>query len=87
VILKNNDLIQVVFTPEELAENNSHLDALLTSANTNAPGLTPEQRSTFGSINETNKLLVNKSKLIMRENPKYIPNFVDIEEFDRKYAS
>jgi len=87
VILKNNDLIQVVFTPEELAENNSHLDALLTSANTNAPGLTPEQRSTFGSINETNKLLVNKSKLIVRENPKYIPNFVDIEEFDRDFIA
>jgi len=59
VILKNNDKIQVVFTPEELTENSSHLDALLTSANTNAPGLTPEQRSTFGSINETNKLLDN----------------------------
>ncbi|MGQ1911584.1 hypothetical protein ACT3CE_17605 [Marinifilum sp. RC60d5] len=85
--MKNNDLIQVVFTEEELSENNTHLDALLSTANKNAPGLTPEQRSTFGSINETNKLLVNKARVIMQENPKYIPNFVNLEEFERDFLA
>ena len=85
--MKNNDLIQVVFTEEELTEYSTHLDALLTAANKNAPGLTPEQRSTFGSINETNKLLVNKARVIMQENSKYVPNFVNLEEFERDFAA
>ena len=70
-----------------MTENNAHLDALLTSANSNAPGLTSEQRSTYGSINETNKLLVNKARSIMHENPKYIPNFVSIDEFERDFRA
>ncbi|PKQ62713.1 hypothetical protein BZG02_10900 [Labilibaculum filiforme] len=85
--MKNNDLIQVTFNPEELTENNAHLDALLASANKNAPGLTPEQRSTYGSINETNKLLVNKARAIMHENPKYVPNFVGLDEFERDFRA
>jgi hypothetical protein len=83
--MKNNDLIQVVFTEEELTETNTHLDGMLTMANKNAPGLTPEQRSTFGAINETNKLLVNKAKVIMKENPKYIPAFVNMDEFENDF--
>ncbi|MFA9370905.1 MAG: hypothetical protein ACERIH_04275 [Labilibaculum antarcticum] len=85
--MKNNDLIQVTFSAEELTENNAHLDALLASANENAPGLTPEQRSTLGSINETNKLLVNKTRAIMTENPKYMPNFVNLDEFERDFRA
>ncbi len=85
--MKNNDLIQVTFSAEELTENNAHLDALLVSANKNAPGLTPEQRSTYGSVNETNKLLVNKARAIMTENPKYIPNFVNLDEFERDFRA
>jgi len=85
--MKNNDLIQVVFEPEELTKNNAHLDAMLSLANKNAPGLTAEQRSEFGSINETNKLLVNKAKLIMQENPKYLPAFVDMDEFERDFVA
>ncbi|WP_321310124.1 hypothetical protein [Marinifilum fragile] len=85
--MKNNDLIQVVFTEEELTATNTHLDALLTLANKNAPGLTPEQRSEYGAINETNKLLVNKAKIIMLENPKYTPGFVSPEEFEKDFAA
>ncbi len=85
--MKNNDLIQVTFSEEKLTENNAHLDALLDSANENAPGLTAEQRSTYGSINETNKLLVNKARAIMHENPKYIPNFVSVDEFERDFRA
>ncbi|RUT73332.1 hypothetical protein [Ancylomarina longa] len=85
--MKNNDLIQVVFEPEELSENNAHLDAMLSLANKYAPGLTAEQRSEFGSINETNKLLVNKGKLIMQENPKYLPAFIDMDEFERDFVA
>ena len=76
-----------MFTEEELTETNTNLDALLTLANKNAPGLTPEQRSAYGSINETNKLLVNKAKIIMQENPKYIPTFVNTEEFEKDFVA
>ncbi|MDQ2180754.1 hypothetical protein [Marinifilum sp. D714] len=61
------------------------MDTLLTLANKNAPGLTPEQRSAYGAINETNKLLVNKAKVIMEENPKYIPAFVNMDEFGNDF--
>jgi hypothetical protein len=85
--MKNNDLIQLVFTEEQITENNTHLEALLAMANANAPGLTPEQRSAYGSINETNKLLVNKARVLMKENPKYIPAFVNIKEFEQDFAA
>ena len=35
--MKNNDLIQVTFTAEELTENNAHLDALLAFAGKKCP--------------------------------------------------
>jgi len=85
--MKNNDLIQVVFTEEELTANNTNLDALLTFAEKNAPELTTEDRVSYGSINETNKLLVNKSKSYMEQNPDLIPSFVNMEEFERDFKA
>lgn len=85
--MKNNDLIQITFTAEELTENNAHLDALLAFAGKSAPQLSSEDRMNYGSINETNKLLVNKSKSYMEQNPDLIPQFVNMDEFERDYIA
>ncbi|WP_282016381.1 hypothetical protein [Marinifilum flexuosum] len=85
--MKNNDLIQVVFTEEELTETNTHLDALLTWANKNAPELSLEDRTSLGSINEANKLLVGKTRSYMHQNPDLVPQFVEMAEFERDYKT
>ncbi|MBN2596396.1 hypothetical protein GQR60_18580 [Labilibaculum sp. A4] len=85
--MKNNDLIQVTFTAEELTENNAHLDALLAFAGKSAPQLSSEDRTNYGSINETNKLLVNKAKSFMDQHPDLVPQFVNIDEFERDYSA
>jgi len=85
--MKNNDLIQVTFTAEELTENHAHLDALLAFAGEGAPDLSSEDRTNYGSINETNKLLVNKSKSYMEQNPELIPSFVNMDEFNKDFTA
>lgn len=85
--MKNNDLIQVTISQEELTENNAHLDALLVFAGKSAPELSSEDRTNYGSINETNKLLVNKSKSYMEQNPELIPSFVNMDEFNSDFIA
>ena len=85
--MKNNDLIQVVFTEEELTENHTHLDALLAAVVKNAPELSSEERTLYGKIAGPNKLLVDKTHLIMKQNPSLVPNFVDMEEFERDFKA
>jgi hypothetical protein len=85
--MKNNDLIQVVFTEEELTASNTNLDALLEFASKNSPELSSEDRVSYGSVNETNKLLVNKSKSYMEQNPDLVPSFVNMEEFNNDFKA
>ena len=49
--------------------------------------LTPEQRSQYGSINEENKLLVNKVKDTESAFPEFHPAFLDLAEFETDFAS
>lgn len=52
-----------------------------------AINLTPEQRSQYGSINEENKLLVNKVNDTESNFPQFHPPFLDKTEFDSDYAA
>lgn len=81
--MKNNDLIQVVYTAEELEACNTGIAAVETFAAKHVPNLSAEDRQNFGSINEINKLFVNKSKTLMEQNPSMIPTFIDQGEFQR----
>lgn len=85
--MKNNDLIQVVFTEEELTENHTHLDALLTAATKNAPELSSEERTRYGKIGGSNKLIVDKAHLFMQQNASLVPAFVNMEEFERDFKA
>ncbi|UBB90591.1 hypothetical protein J4771_04370 [Candidatus Kaistella beijingensis] len=49
--------------------------------------LTPEDRQKYGSINEQNKLLVNKVKDFRQSNPNLSVSDVDWDEFDKDFAS
>lgn len=81
--MKNNDLIQVVYTPEELEACNTGVSAVEAFAGKHVPNLSAEDRQHFGSINEINKLFVNKSKTLMEQNPSMIPPFIDQSEFQK----
>ena len=49
--------------------------------------LTTEDRQKYGSINEQNKLLVNKVKDFRQSNPNLSVSDVDWDEFDKDFAS
>lgn len=49
--------------------------------------LTPEDRQKYGSINEQNKLLVNKVKDFRQSNPNLSVSDVDWDEFEKDFAS
>ena len=81
--MENNDLIQVVYTAEELEAFNTGIAAVETFAAKYVLNLSAEDRQNLGSINETNKLFVNKTKILMEQNPSMVPVFVDQEEYGR----
>ena len=81
--MKTNDLIKVVYTPEELEACNTNIAALDVFAGKYAPNLTADDRQAYGSINETNKLFVNKTKTLMEQNPSMVPVFINQEEYNR----
>ncbi|GAB7086731.1 hypothetical protein [Marinifilum fragile] len=83
--MKNNDVIQVVYTTEEQTALETNLSALEDFAAKNAPNLNAEDRQQYGSIQDTNKLLVNKCKTLMEQNERLIPAFVNKEEFQHDY--
>lgn len=49
--------------------------------------LTPDERQQYGSINEQNKLLVNKVNDYHKNNPQLSVTDVDWDEFDKDFAS
>ena len=49
--------------------------------------LTPEERRTYGSVNEQNKLLVNKVWDFRRDSPNLSVPDLDWDEFERDYTS
>lgn len=60
------------------------LETALTKINVT---LTPEDRQRYGSVNEQNKLLVNKISDYHQNQPGLSTNQVDWEEFDKDYNS
>lgn len=85
--MKTDNLIQVVYPTEVLTNCEQNLSGLETFANLHARDLSAADRVSLGSINETNKLLVNKGYVIMEQNPGLIPQFVDFDEFGKDYVA
>jgi len=83
----NDDLIQVVFTAEEKENANQALRTLLGIITPKAPVLSNDDRRTYGSVAEQNKLKINKGRAYMGQFPELVPSFIDREEFERDYQA
>lgn len=75
------------FSEEEKTEITTALQTLQTVLEGKLAVLTPQERQQYGSINEQNKLIVNKVKDFRMANPALSSPEVDWEEFDKDYES
>lgn len=83
----NDDLIQVVFTAEEKEIANQALRTLLDIITPKAPVLSNDDRRTYGSVAEQNKLKINRGRAYMGQFPDLVPSFINPEEFERDYQA
>jgi len=81
------NLISVSFTEGELNTLDKHLEGIRTVLTGKTINLTPEQRQQYGRIANQNKLIVDKAKNHMEQNPGWIPKFLDKDEFDKDYTA
>jgi hypothetical protein len=77
-----HDLVQQHFQPEELQNIDQILDALEDALKTKTRNLTPAERKRYGSINEANKLFVNKVYDYCKAQPALCSPDVDWAECD-----
>ncbi len=82
-----DNLISLTLTDEEVQAINGAVTALNNILKEKMVNLTPEERRQFGSIADRNKVLVDKCKYYMDENPNTIPSVLDKEEFERDYKA
>ncbi len=85
--MKNNDLIQVVFTPQEKVTAQQTLRTLQEIIASKAPVLSNNDRQTYGSVAEQNKLKINKARTYMQQFPELVPSFIDRDEFERDFQA
>lgn len=83
----NDDLIQVVLTADEKTNANQALKTLLEIITPKAPVLSNDDRRTYGSVAEQNKLKINKGRAYMGQFADLVPSFIDREEFERDYQA
>ena len=83
----NDDLIQVVFTADEKTNANQALKTLLEIISPKAPVLSNDDRRSYGSVAEQNKLKINKGRVYMGQFPELVPSFIDQKEFERDYQA
>ncbi len=75
------DLIQTKFLPADITAINTALAAIETAITSKTVNLTNEERQRYGSINEQNKLLVNKINDYRQSHPQLNSPQVDWTEF------
>jgi hypothetical protein len=85
--MSSNDLIKVVFTPEERDAVNQSLQAVADIINAKAPVLSNDDRRKYGSVADRNKLVINKAKTYLGQFPQFKPVKLDNAEFTNDYES
>lgn len=75
------------FSDAESLEISQAVQTLHSLVESKLATLTPEERSQFGSVNEQNKLIINKVKDYRDAQPQLSSPEVDWEEFARDYKS
>ncbi len=81
------DLLQNKLTAADVAAINTALATIETALAGKTVNLTPEERKQFGSINEQNKLLVNKINDFRTSQAQHNSPQVDWVEFEADYAA
>lgn len=82
-----NDLITNQFTALDWAGLDAALTAIETILKGKVVNLTPEERKQYGSVNETNKLFINKVKDYLISNPGLAPPVMNQAEFENDYTA
>ncbi len=82
-----DNLISLTLTAEEVQAINDAIASLNNVLKDKVVNLSPDERRQYGSIADRNKVLVDKCKDYMEQNPETIPPVLDKEEFDRDYAT
>ena len=75
------------FTAAEKTAISTALQTLQTALSQKLATLTPEERQQYGSVNEQNKLIINKTKDYHDTQPQLASPEVDWAEFDDDYSS
>jgi uncharacterized protein (DUF1499 family) len=80
------DLIQSLLSQGDIDSINKALDNIQTAIAGKMVNLTPEERQKYGSINEQNKLMVNKVNEVHSSHPQFDSAKVDWTEFIADFA-
>lgn len=81
------DLMQNQLSATDLSDMNKSLDQLQATINGKMVNLTPDERQKYGSINEQNKLLVNKVNDLHTSQPNFDSSKVNWVEFESDFAT
>ncbi|MDY3529977.1 hypothetical protein PG593_09345 [Riemerella anatipestifer] len=82
-----DNLISVEFSAQELKTIDDAIGAILGVIQSKAINLSPEERRQYGRIADKNKVLVDKCKLYMEQDPSTVPPTIDKAEFDKDYLA
>lgn len=80
------NLSSVTFTAAEKTKMDAAIADQKTVMAGKSTNLTEKERQLYGSINEQNKLVVQKVLQYCLSNPEVLPNHIDKPELDRDYA-
>lgn len=80
------DLIQNQFTTTDIDNINKAIDTIQSIIVGKTVNLTPDERQKYGSINEQNKLMVNKVNDVHNSHPQFDSIKVDWAEFSADFA-
>ncbi len=82
-----DNLISVTLTDEEVQTISKAIASINQVLKGKVVNLTPQERSQYGSIADRNKILVDKCKQYMEQQPDTIPQVLDKAEFDKDYLA
>ncbi len=82
-----DNLISVTFTDNEVRIIENAIKSINRVLENKVINLTPDERRQYGSIADRNRVLVDKCKDYMEQNPETVPNVIDKAEFDRDYKT
>ena len=79
--MSNNRLNAGALTAQDLSDIKSHLDAIELIVKNKIIDLSVDDRRKYGSVNETNKLFINKIENVIENYPDMLPPRFDIRQF------